>query len=65
MNINCPRWSVNIPLIAFLVVWGVDAVMETLPSHIVLTKVDLPLEGLPIIAIEPLFMKASIDDGLK
>jgi len=39
--------------------------METLPSHIVLTKVDLPLEGLPIIAIEPLFMKASIDDGLK
>lgn len=41
--------SVYIPLIVFLVVWGIDEVMLTLASQIELMKVDFPDEGLPII----------------
>jgi len=44
------------PLMAFLVVWGVGDVMETLVSQIVLTKVDFPTEGLPMTAQTAHFM---------
>lgn len=56
MKISCPRESVYIPLIAFLVVCGVGEVMETFDSHMVLSRVDLPDDGLPIMATDAHFM---------
>lgn len=44
------------PRIALRVVCGVGEVMETFDSHIVLTSVDLPADGLPMIATDAHFM---------
>ena len=41
---------------ALRVVWGVGEVMETFDSQIVLSSVDLPEEGLPMIATDAHFM---------
>lgn len=51
VKIIWPRESVYIPLIAFLVVFGVGEVIETLLSHIVLIRVDFPTDGRPITAV--------------
>ena len=44
------------PRIALRVVCGVGDVIETFDSHMVLTSVDLPADGLPIIATDAHFM---------
>jgi hypothetical protein len=41
---------VKIARIALRVVWGVAAVMDTLRSQMVFTKVDFPEDGRPIMA---------------
>ena len=41
---------------ALRVVCGVGEVMETLDSHMVLTSVDFPADGLPITATEAHFI---------
>ncbi len=46
------------PLIAFLVVFGVGEVIETLLSQIVLIKVDFPTDGRPITAVVAHFVMA-------
>jgi hypothetical protein len=47
---------VKIARIAFLVVCGVDAVMDTLRSQTVFTHVDFPDDGRPMMATVAHFM---------
>ena len=46
------------------VVCGVGEVMETLPSQMVLSRVDLPDEGLPIMATDAHFMTVDQSSSL-
>ena len=51
----CIRDSVYIPLIVFLVVWGLSVVIATFSPKIAFISVDFPTLGRPIIPINPVF----------
>lgn len=60
MKTICPRSSVTIPRILFLVVWGTGEVMATFLPHRVLRRVDLPLDGLPTMAHTATFISITV-----